>query len=70
MPPAELALRMDELTMQHQPITDALTTEDLILSLEGNTNEDSKMGTTGLLWVVAEAALAMGLCGIMNFVAS
>ncbi len=70
MLPAELALRMDKLTVQHQPIADALTTEDLILSLEGHTNEDSKMGTTGLLWVMAEAALAMGLCGVVNFVAS
>jgi len=66
---AELTLRTDKLTMQHQSITDALTTEDLILSLEGNTSADSKLGTTGLLYVVAEVALAMGLCGVMNFVA-
>jgi hypothetical protein len=69
MPPAGLALRMDKLTMQHQSITDALTTEDLVLSLEGNTNEDAKMGTLGLLYVAAEAALAMGFCGVLNFVA-
>jgi len=69
MLPVELALRTDELTMQHQSITDALTTEDLILSLEGNTDEDSKMGRTGLFYVVAEVALAMGLCGVVNFVA-
>lgn len=69
MPPVELALRMDELTMQHQPITDALTTEDLILSLEGDANEDAKMGGLGLFYVVAEAALALGLCGVVNFVA-
>jgi len=55
--------------MQHQSITDALTTEDLILSLEGTTDQDSKMGTTGLFYVVAEVALAMGLCGVVNFVA-
>ena len=69
MLPVEPALRMDKLTMQHQPITDALTTEDLVLSLENDTNEDSKMGTLGLLYVVAEAALALGLCGAVNFVA-
>lgn len=55
--------------MQHQAITDALTTEDLVLSLEGNTNEDSKMGIFSLLYVVAEAGLAMGLCELVNFVA-
>ena len=55
--------------MQHQPITDALTTEDLVLSLECTANENSKMGTLGLFYVVAEAALAMGLCGLVNFVA-
>jgi hypothetical protein len=55
--------------MQNQAITDALTTEDLVLSLEGNKNEDSKMGALGLLCVIAEAALAMGLCGVVNFVA-
>lgn len=55
--------------MQHQSITDALTTEDLILGLEGNTNEDSKLGATGLFYVAAEVALAMGLCGVVNFVA-
>ena len=60
---------MDELTMQHQPITDALTTEDLVLSLEDDTNENPKMCRLGLLYVVAEAALAMGLCGVLNFVA-
>ncbi len=65
----ELALRMDGRTMQHQAITDALTTEDLVLSLEGNTNEDSKMGIFSLLYVVAEAGLAMGLCELVNFVA-
>lgn len=70
MPPVELALRMDELTMQHQPIADAMTTEDLILSLEGNKDEDSKMGKLGLFYVVAEAALAMGLCGLVNFIAN
>jgi hypothetical protein len=69
MLPVELALRTDKLTMQHQSITDALTTEDLILSLEGNTDKDSKLGTTGLLYVAAEVALAMGLCGVVNFVA-
>ena len=69
MLPVALALRMDELTMQHQPITDALTTEDLILSLEGDTNENSKMSALGLFYVAAEAALAMGLCGVANFVA-
>ena len=69
MLPVEPALKMDELTMQHQPITDAMTTEDLILSLEGDKNEDSKLGTFGLFYVVAEAALAMGVCGLVNFVA-
>ncbi len=55
--------------MQHQPITDALTTEDLVLRLQDDTNEDSKMGKLGLFYVVAEAALALGLCGVVNFVA-
>ena len=66
---ADLALRTDKLTMQHQPITEALTTEDLILSLEGKTNEDSKLGSMGLLYVAAEVAVAMGLCGVLNYVA-
>ncbi|MGI4939104.1 MAG: hypothetical protein ACRYHQ_00800 [Janthinobacterium lividum] len=70
MPLVELALKMDELTMQHQPITDAMTTENLILSLEGNKDEDSKMGKLGLFYVVAEATLAMGLCGLVNFIAN
>lgn len=70
MPLVELALKMDELTMQHQPITDAMTTENLILSLEGNKDEDLKMGKLGLFYVVAEATLAMGLCGLVNFIAN
>ena len=55
--------------MQHQPITDALTTEELVLGLECLPAEGPKMGPTGLLQVAAQAALAMGLCGIVNMIA-
>jgi len=56
--------------MQHQTMISALTTEELVLGLEGLTTEDSKMSPTGLLRVLAQATLAMGLCGIVNFVAN
>lgn len=55
--------------MQYQPITEALTTEELVLSLECPAAEDSKMGPAGLLRMAAQAALAMGLCGAVNFIA-
>ena len=55
--------------MQHQPITEALTTEELVLGLEYLAPEDPKMGPAGLFQVAAQAALAMGLCGIVNMIA-
>ena len=67
--PAGPAPKANEATMQHQPITDALTTEELVLSLECVAAEEPKMGPIGLLRVAAQAALAMGLCGAVNFIA-
>ncbi len=56
--------------MQHQSAISALTTEELVLGLEDLTTEDSKMNLTGLLHMLAQATLAMGLCGIVNFIAN
>ena len=67
--PAGPALKANEATMQHQPITDALTTEELVLGLECVAAEEPKMGPAGLLQVAAQAAFAMGLCGAVNFIA-
>jgi len=56
--------------MQHQSMISALTTKELVLSLEGVTTEDSKMSPAGLLRMLAQATLAMGLCGVVNFIAN
>lgn len=56
--------------MQQQSMISALTTEELVLGLEGVTAEDSKMSPAGLLRMLAQATLAMGLCGIVNFIAN
>ncbi len=56
--------------MQHQSMISALTTEKLVLGLEDLTTEDSKMSLAGLLRMLAQATLAMGLCGVVNFVAN
>ncbi len=70
MLPARSTLRTDKATMQHQSVISALTTEELVLGLEDLTTEDSKMNLTGLLHMLAQATLAMGLCGIVNFIAN
>lgn len=70
MVPARSMLRTDEATMQHQSVTSALTTEELVLGLEDLVTEDAKMSSTGLLRMLTQATLAMGLCGIVNLIAN
>ncbi len=56
--------------MQHQSMISALTTEELVLGLEGLTTDDSKMSPAGLLRLLVQATLAMGLCGVVNLIAN
>lgn len=56
--------------MQHQSTTKAMSTEELVLSLEDlETGDGSKMSLHDCVLTLAEVALAMGFCSIVNLAA-
>ena len=56
--------------MQHQPITEAVSTQELVFSLEqSNSDDEGKMNWRDCLVTLLQVTLAVGLCHIMNFVA-
>jgi hypothetical protein len=56
--------------MQHQSTTKAMSTEELRLSLEDfETGDGSKMSWNDCVLTLAEVALAMGFCSIVNLAA-
>ena len=64
------AWKTDQATMQHQSTAKAISTQDLVLSLEIlETDDGSKMNLFDCVLTLAEVALAMGFCSIVNLVA-
>lgn len=56
--------------MQHQPMTDAMSTQELLLSLDEATPDDEgKMSWRDCLATLAQVGSAVGLCWIVNLVA-
>ena len=62
--------------MQHQSITEAMSTQELVFSLEHpscdgpNCNDDGKMSWRDFLVTLLQVASAVGFCGVIHFVAT
>lgn len=53
--------------MQHQSTTKAMSTQELVFSLENlETGDESKMSLQDCVLTLAEVALAIGFCSIVN----
>lgn len=56
--------------MQHQSITDAMNTQELVFSLENaSLDDEGKMSWHDCLVTLLQVASAVGFCGIINFIA-